>query len=62
MKSKRITITAALLGLACTFGLAGTLAAEEEASSSACINCHTDLDRMDEYGAAKAGGGAAIAG
>ena len=62
MKRKRLMITAALLGLTCTFGLASTLSAEAESSSSACINCHTDLDRMDEYGAAEAGGGAAIAG
>lgn len=62
MKRKRFMITAALLGLACTFGMARTLSAEDEASSSACINCHTDFDRMDEYGAAAAGGGAGIAG
>jgi hypothetical protein len=62
MNRKRSVITAALLGLACTFGVAGMLSAEDEASSSECINCHTDLERMDEYGAVAAGGGAAIAG
>lgn len=62
MKRKRFMITAAFLGLACTFGLAKTLSAEDTASSSECINCHTDLDRMDEYGAAAAGGEAGIAG
>jgi len=62
MKRKRLTITASLLAIACMFGLAGKLLAENLASSQQCINCHTDLDRMDEYGAAASGGSAAIAG
>jgi hypothetical protein len=62
MKGKRLMITAALLGVACTLGLARTLLAETEISSQECINCHTDLDRMDEYGAAASGGSAGIAG
>ena len=62
MNSKRFVVTAALLGLASTFGAAGMLAAEDESSSSQCINCHTDLDRMDEYGAASSGESAGIAG
>jgi Zn ribbon nucleic-acid-binding protein len=62
MKRKRLMITAALLAAACTLGIARTLWAESEVSSQECINCHTDLDRMDEYGAAASGGSAAIAG
>ena len=63
MKRKGLVVTVALVGLACTFGSAGALFAEEGvASSSECIRCHTDLDKMDKYGAAKAGGSAAIAG
>lgn len=57
MKRKRFMITAALLALTCSFGLAGTLSAEAESSSSACIKCHTDLNKMDQYGAEQAGGG-----
>ncbi len=62
MKGKRLMITAALLGVAFTVGVAGQLYAQAEPSSQECINCHTDLDRMDEYGAAAAGGSASIAG
>ena len=64
MNKKRFVVTAALLGLACTVGAVSvrTLFAEDENSSSECINCHTDLDRMDEYGAAASNGGAGIAG
>lgn len=62
MERKRFMVAAAFLSLACTFGLAGTVPAEDEASSSECISCHTDLERMDEYGAAAAGGEAGIAG
>jgi hypothetical protein len=51
------------LGIACAFGLGGTLfAAEGPQSSSECIKCHTDLKKMDSYGAASAGGAAAVAG
>ncbi len=34
----------------------------ETSDSSACIDCHTDLDAMDSYSAAAAKGGAGIAG
>jgi hypothetical protein len=63
-KRTRLTLPAiALLGIACAFGLGGKLfAAEGLASSSECIKCHTDLKKMDSYGAASAGGAAAIAG
>ncbi|MEJ2685386.1 MAG: hypothetical protein P8Z71_13450 [Candidatus Sulfobium sp.] len=51
------------LSVAFTFGLGGTVfAAEGTASSSECIKCHTDLKKMDQYGAASAAGAAAIAG
>jgi hypothetical protein len=60
----RLTLAAiTFLGIACAFGLGGKLfAAEGPASSSECIKCHTDLKKMDSYGAASAGGAAAIAG
>jgi len=60
----RFTLAAiTLLGVAFTFGLGGTVsAAESQASSSECIKCHTDLKKMDSFGAASAGGAAAIAG
>lgn len=61
---KRLTLTsAALFGLACTFGMVGTAAAQgQAASSSECIKCHTDLDQMDAFGAAAADSSAGIAG
>lgn len=61
---KRLTVaSAAMLGLAFTFGFAGLSTAQEEAnSSSECIKCHTDLERMDEFGAAAASSSAGIAG
>ncbi|HFQ89282.1 MAG TPA: hypothetical protein ENK27_04310 [Desulfobulbus sp.] len=55
-------IATTFLGLVLAFGTVGSYAAQEAGSSSACINCHTDLEAMDEYGAASASGGAAIAG
>ena len=60
----RLTLAAiTLLGIACAFGLQGNaFGAEGLASSSECIKCHTDLKKMDSYGAASAGGAAAIAG
>jgi len=62
-KKKLTLASAALLGLACTFGVAGTVSAQEEAgSSSECIKCHTDLERMDAFGAAAASSSAGIAG
>jgi len=63
MKKRGFVVTVALVGLACSFGSAGVLFAQEEVtSSSECIRCHTDLDKMDKYGAAKAEGSAGIAG
>jgi len=59
---KKVTLAAiTLLGIAVTFG-AGVGMGEDAGSSSACINCHGDLEEMDSYGAAAASGGAAIAG
>jgi hypothetical protein len=61
-KRSRLTL-AVIIGIACAFGVVGNLfAAEGPSSSSACIKCHTDLEKMDSYGAASAGGAAAIAG
>jgi hypothetical protein len=61
-RRSRLTL-AVIIGIACAFGLIGNLfAAGEPSSSSACIKCHTDLEKMDSYGAASAGGAAAIAG
>jgi hypothetical protein len=67
MRTKRrtgLTIAAiTFLGIACAFSPGGMLsAAEAPASSGECIKCHTDLKKMDSYGAASAGGAAAIAG
>ncbi len=60
---KKLTLTsAALLGLACTFGVAGTVHAQEADPSSECIKCHTDLEKMDAFGAAAANSAAGIAG
>jgi len=61
-KTQGIFITATCLGLAFAFGPVGSLAAQETDPSSSCINCHTDLEEMDSYGAASANGDAAIAG
>lgn len=60
MKQKIILAAIALLGIMVTFG-AGTSGAQDSESSS-CTNCHSDLEKMDSYGAAAASGGAAIAG
>ena len=60
---KKLTLSsAALFGLACTFGLTGTIAAQEADSSSECVKCHTDLDQMDAFGAVAASSSAGIAG
>ncbi len=62
-KSKMTLVSIALPGIAFALALGGTpFAAGEVASGSECIKCHTDLDKMDSYGAASAGGAAAIAG
>ena len=62
MNRRRLVATIALPGLVWAFGAAGAAFAQEAASSSACVKCHTDLEKMDEYGAAAAGKAAAIAG
>lgn len=61
-KTQGLLIATTCLGLAFAFGPVGDLSAQEADSSSSCINCHTDLEEMDSYGAASANGGAAIAG
>jgi hypothetical protein len=62
-KSKMTLVSIALLGITFAFALGGVpFAADKGASGNACIKCHTDLNRMDSYGAAGAGAGAAIAG
>jgi len=60
----RLPLTAVtVLVIACAFISGGKLFATEKASSSSeCIKCHTDLEKMDSYGAASTGGTAAIAG
>lgn len=63
MKKKKFTLAAiTMMGVAVTFGSGISNAVEEEELSTSCINCHTDLEEMDSYGAAAASGGAAIAG
>ncbi|HEB68370.1 MAG TPA: hypothetical protein ENI88_01985 [Desulfobulbus sp.] len=65
MKRKKMQgtlIAATCLGLAFAFGPVGSFAAQDTDPSSSCINCHTDLEEMDSYGAASANGSAAIAG
>jgi hypothetical protein len=61
-KTQGILIAGAFLGLCFIAAPMSAPAAEEADSSSACINCHTDLEEMDSYGAEAAGGGGAIAG
>ena len=61
-KTQGILIASAFLGLCFAVGPVSGLATGETDSSSACINCHTDLEEMDSYGAEAAGGGGAIAG
>ena len=61
---KKFTLpSVALLGLVCTFGFAEMVSAEEAVSSSGeCTKCHTNLDKMDAFGAAAASSSAGIAG
>jgi len=61
-KTQGIFIAATCLGLAFAFGPVGALAAQDTDPSSSCINCHTDLEEMDSFGAESSSGGAAIAG
>ncbi len=61
-KTQGIVIAGAVLGLSVITGPGSMPAAKETDSSSACISCHTNLEEMDSYGAAAAGGGGAIAG
>ncbi len=41
---------------------ASAVIAQDDSDSSACVNCHTDLEEMDDYGAAAASAAAAVAG
>ena len=60
---KKFTLAAiTILGVAVTFGAGISFGGEAGGSSSSCINCHSDLEEMDSYGAAAASAGAAIAG
>lgn len=61
-KTQGILITTTFLGLSFAIGSVGNVVAGGTGPSSSCINCHTDLEEMDSYGAASAKGGAAIAG
>jgi len=62
-KTQGVLIATTFLGIVLAFGTAGPLDAQEtDSDSSACVNCHTDLEEMDSYGAASASGSAAIAG
>jgi|GEM_PF-2155687 len=62
--NSRLTVAiVALLGIAFALALGGTVfAAEEPQSSSECVKCHTDLKKMDSFGAGSAGGAAEVAG
>jgi len=55
----KMLFAAAILGLSITVGTGYALAARND---SACVNCHTDLKKMDHMGAEDAAGGGAIAG
>ncbi len=61
-KTQGVLIATTCLAIVLALGTAGHLAAREADSSSACVNCHTDLEEMDSFGAASASGSAAIAG
>jgi len=61
-KKRLKMMTATLLGFACAISIGGALSADDMASSSECINCHTNLEEMDRYGAAAASSSAGIAG
>jgi len=60
----RLVFAAALfLGVAFVFAMGNSLLAEEATdSSSECIKCHTDLEKMDRFGDSASGKAAAIAG
>jgi hypothetical protein len=60
--SRATLVSFTLMGIAFAFAFGGMPCAADEGASSACIKCHTDLEKMDSYGAASAGGAAAIAG
>ena len=62
MKKKFTLAAITLFGIALTFNSGICFGEEDSGSSSSCINCHSDLEEMDSYGAAAASGGAAIAG
>jgi hypothetical protein len=60
---KKLTLAAlTFFGIAVAIGGGICFAKQDAGSSSFCINCHSDLEEMDSYGAAAASGGAAIAG
>jgi len=59
-KSFLCLVTIGVIGMFASSSAIG--ATEGESSSSACIACHTDLEAMDNYGAASAKDGAGIAG
>lgn len=60
--TKSTLVIFAVAGIAFVLGFAGVIFAQAGSSSSECIKCHTDLQKMDTYGAASAGAAAAIAG
>jgi len=57
--TQKMLFASALLGLSITIGTGSALAG---ANDSSCVSCHTDLEKMDHFGAADAAGGGAIAG
>ena len=61
-KRRRALISTTMLGFVCAFGVGGSLFADDMTSSSECINCHTDLEEMDRYGALSHGQRARIPG
>jgi mono/diheme cytochrome c family protein len=64
-KSRVALVYITLLGVAIVFAFGRTpLAADEgtEVSSSSCISCHTDLAKMDSYGASSGAAEGGIAG
>lgn len=62
-RSRSALAVLAFLGLVSAFSPGDRLSAEETPpSSTECIKCHTDLEKMDAFGAASTSGAAAIAG
>ncbi len=50
-----LTVAVALL-------MSASATADDISDSSECVACHTDLEEMDDYGAAAASAAAAVAG